>query len=331
MPNIITHKIFAEEVLKKLKKKDIAEFIIRHQQIYYIGCNGPDFLFFYHAKPWEILKKHDMNEIGSKLHKQGINTFYEEAIQSICREKNVHVKERMLAYLFGHLCHWALDSIAHPYIFYRTGNGKGKSASYHHRMESMLDAMMLSKYHATTIKEYPYYEICSYNEEILKAIARIYVPAVKKALKEDIKVYDIRKALDDWKDIQKMLYDPLGIKMKLLTGIEKVIHKPWLISGNIIPVSLDVRYDICNFTKKVWCHPCDNTELSHETFFHLFNKAIDVAEQVIEKAYGCIEYQADLSLLLNLLDNRAYDTGRNVRTEMKYFHIIYEEEGNENF
>ena len=35
MPNIITHKIFAEEVLKKISKKDIEDIIERYHQIYY--------------------------------------------------------------------------------------------------------------------------------------------------------------------------------------------------------------------------------------------------------------------------------------------------------
>lgn len=46
MPNIITHKIFAEEVLKQLEKQDIRSIIEKHPQSYYIGSNGPDFLFF---------------------------------------------------------------------------------------------------------------------------------------------------------------------------------------------------------------------------------------------------------------------------------------------
>ena len=37
MPNIITHKIFAEEVLKKMNKHDIRSMIERHPQIFYIG------------------------------------------------------------------------------------------------------------------------------------------------------------------------------------------------------------------------------------------------------------------------------------------------------
>ena len=49
MPNIITHKIFAEEVLKKLDNADIRRVIERNLQLYYIGSNGPDFLFFYQS------------------------------------------------------------------------------------------------------------------------------------------------------------------------------------------------------------------------------------------------------------------------------------------
>lgn len=36
MPNIITHKIFAEEVLKKLDNADIRRVIERNLQLYYI-------------------------------------------------------------------------------------------------------------------------------------------------------------------------------------------------------------------------------------------------------------------------------------------------------
>ena len=117
MPNIITHKIFAEEVLKKISKKDIEDIIERYHQIYYIGSNGPDFLFFQHAKPWEAMKSHTLNRLGSAMHAGKVNAFYEVAIREVKRQKNVEVKEMMMAYLFGHLCHWALDKTTHPYIF----------------------------------------------------------------------------------------------------------------------------------------------------------------------------------------------------------------------
>ena len=146
MPNIITHKIFAEEVLKSMTKHDIRSMIERHPQIFYISSNGPDFLFFSHIKPWESYKSHALNRLGSAMHAHGINAFYETAIECIRAQKHEDVKELMSVYLFGHLCHWALDKTTHPYIFYRTGNCRGVSAGLHHRFESMMDTMMLGSF-----------------------------------------------------------------------------------------------------------------------------------------------------------------------------------------
>ena len=326
MPNIITHKIFAEEVLKKMNKYDIASIIEKHPQIYYIGSNGPDFLFFSHAKPWEAFKSHTLNHLGSRLHSSHVNDFYELAIEKIKEQKDEDVKELMVAYLFGHLCHWALDKVAHPYIFYRTGNCKGLSAGYHHRFESMLDTMMLDKFKGVSIKDYHCCEICEYDEDILKAISRIYVPVAKEIFHLDVKVHDIRETLNSWYDVQKLLYDPNNIKYSILKGVEAMVHQPWKISGNVVKAKIDDRYDIMNEEKNIWLHPCDDRLKSNASFMELFDEAINVAIEVIEKAYGCIEYDANIQNVLNVLKDEAYDTGMDGDREMKYFDIIYEQE-----
>ncbi len=46
MPNIITHKIFAEEVLKQLEKQDIRSIIEKHPQSYYMAVTDRIFCFF---------------------------------------------------------------------------------------------------------------------------------------------------------------------------------------------------------------------------------------------------------------------------------------------
>lgn len=324
MPNIITHKIFAEEMLKQMDKQDIRSMIERHPQIFYIGSNGPDFLFFSHVKPWEAYKNHALNHLGSAMHSYGINAFYETAIDCIHAQKKEDIRERMSVYLFGHLCHWALDKTTHPYIFYRTGDCKGVSAGLHHRFESMLDTMMLKTYRDMSIREYPCYEICAYDEDILKAIARIYVPVARKVYHQEVKVHSIREALNSWYDVQKMLYDPNGVKYTLLKGAEALTRKPWAISGNVVRVHEDSRYDILNEEHAVWKHPCDDTITSNASFIDLFEEAIKTAIGVIDKAYGCIEYGADVHSVLDILQDAAYDTGMPFGSEMKFFDIIYD-------
>lgn len=329
MPNIITHVIFAQEVLSQEKNTEIAAVINRNQHLYEIGANGPDFLFFSHAKPWEAYKSHTLNHLGSKMHAQKINAFYSEAVNCITRQTVTDVRKDMMAYLFGHLCHWALDMVAHPYVFYRTGNCKGKSASYHHRMESMIDAIVLKDKRGMDIQDWHSYEICTFDEDMLKAIARIYVPCAKQVYGTEIKVHDLRETLDSWKDVQKMLYDPSGRRYKTLSAIESLLHKKWKISGNIVPPAVDTHYDVMNLKKRFWLHPCDPSVSSNASFYDLFDEAVQVALQVIQVAYDCIIEGEDVTALCDILKDRAYDTGMSEGHEMRCFDIIFEEDANE--
>lgn len=325
MPNIITHNLFAETVYKRCRKKDIRELMETHMQLFTIGANGPDFLFFYHMKPWQLHQEHALNHVGSTLHASHVNDFYESALNTISKESDAFVKELELVYIMGHLCHWALDMTTHPYIFYRTGNGTGTSAIMHHRFESMLDAMMLKKLKNTDIKTYRYFESCEFDDEMLKAIARIYVPAVATLLEQRIRVYDLRQALTSWRDIQKMLYDPNGKKEKLVKRLETWTHKPGVLSGYIVPAVIDERYDVMNEQKNIWMHPCDAGQFNVASFEELFEEAVQTALDAIEKLYGCVEYDAPVSRLLELLGDRAYDTGKEGNIEMVNFDVIYDE------
>ena len=329
MPNIITHVIFAQEVLEREKNTEIAAVIARNAHLYAIGANGPDFLFFSHAKPWEAYKSHTLNHRGSMMHKEKINEFYKEAIRCIRRQTITDVRKDMMAYLFGHLCHWALDMVAHPYIFYRTGECKGKSAAYHHRMESMIDAIVLRDKRGIDIRAWRSYEICEFDEDMLKAIARIYVPCAKRVYDCEVKVHDLRETLLSWRDVQKLLYDPNGRRYQTLNAAEKLLRQKWKLSGNIVPAKIDERYDVMNLKKRFWLHPCDQQISSNASFYDLYEEALGVALEVIAAAYACIVEDADEETLCHVLKNRAYDTGMSEALMMRYFDIIYEEETNE--
>lgn len=328
MPNIITHKIFGEEVVKKLQKEhadELNKIIARNLQLFYIGTNGPDFLFFYNAKPWQGLGSHEVSGIGNKLHRGHVNRFYTEAIKEIQKQKNPAIKERMTAYLLGHLCHWALDKVTHPYIFYQTGNCKGQSNGWHHRFESMIDTKVLKRYHHTRISGYPFYNICAYDKAMLQAIARIYVPVVNRVLNQHINVYDIHKALDDWMDVQKLLFDPTDTKFHILQKVEKVV-RPWLISGNIVREQEDDTYDELNEQHAAWYHPCDLRICSTESFIDLFEKAIDIAAEVMQHTLDIIHQNLEPSVIGKDLNDQAYDTGMASGYEMLHFKPIYEED-----
>lgn len=319
MPNIITHYLFASQVAKKVENS-IQKCIEKYPKEFIIGSNGPDFLFFYQF--FDSKKKY-IRDIGNKLHSSYINEFYTKAVDIIKQCKEIELKEAMTSYLAGHLCHWALDSRVHPYVFYRTGWKSLINESMHHRFEYMIDALLLKRMTNKTIKEFKYYLLTEQSEISSKVVSNIYVPICNELLGSELDDKIIRQALDDWHDINRLTYDPYLIKTPLVKLYEKIKKSPYLYSGNMIPVKIDETYDILNLEKKTWTYPIDDTRTSNESFLEMFDRAIDLALE-------CIENMMDSDQLCRYLNHESYDTGSSNQTmiysDMIYDDVSYEEE-----
>ena len=268
MPNIITHTLFAQEIFDKVDEATHDLFEPR-LQLLEIGSNGPDFLFFHGMNPKDFYKKSDLRVAGSMFHAAHVNDFYQKALISIRNEQDEDIKKDMMTYVCGHLCHWALDATSHPYVFYRTGPCKGKSAWYHHRFESLLDAIMLKVKRECTIEDFKFYEVCDVTKEQARAIARIYVVAIRQILGFDIKPHQILESLNDWHFIETLFYDASGDKLKALQTLETFTKAYNSLSGYIVPNHPDDPYDVMNLLHTRWHHPSDSSFVSTESFFDL--------------------------------------------------------------
>lgn len=323
MPNIVTHYLFANECAKKLNKA-VQKCIEKYPREYIIGSNGPDFLFFYQF--FDSKKKH-IRDIGNLLHAYKINEFYTKAGNIINQCDDEELKEAMTSYLAGHLCHWALDSTTHPYVFYKTGWQAKINESMHHRFEYMIDALLLEKMKQTSIKKFKYYLLTKQSKISVKTIASIYVPICNELFDSELDEKIIKQALDDWYSINRFCYDPYKVKTPFVKLYEKKVNSPYLYSGNIIPAKADYTYDVLNLEKNSWCYPVDDTKTSNESFIELFEKAQNLA-------VDCIEVMLESDKLCDHLQDHSYDTG-STSHDMKYYDLIYddvkyEEEENEN-
>lgn len=319
MPNIITHGLFAQSTKPKIKNEKIKQCIMDYPHEFMIGSNGPDFLFFYRFFHEE---GKTVRQYGSLLHSSHINDFYRIALAEIEKQSNQELKDAMIAYVAGHLCHWALDSRSHPYIFYKTGNFEGFHAYMHHRFESMLDAMLLKRMLNTDVKHYNYDLLASRSSLSIAAIAEIYVPVLQQLFQADVDEKTIALALKDWQRLNALLHDPMQWKSKVVSMYEKMVNKPWLYQGNIVPVEIDESFDILNLKHEAWCYPVDKNRVSHESFIEIFNRSVSLA-------CTCIENMLDSEALCNILRDESYDTGVSGNQEMLYFDLIYGDD-NEN-
>lgn len=107
MPAAYAHYCFGQAVLTRLPPEKQAS-IQAHRSLFDIGLQGPDLLFNYRP-----LSHDPLNKLGSRIHEESAEVFFRPAAQLLCRSRD---SEAMTVYLWGFLCHFALDWHCHSYI-----------------------------------------------------------------------------------------------------------------------------------------------------------------------------------------------------------------------
>lgn len=322
MPNLICHSLFADDVLERLNNPVFNE----RRMIFLTGGQGPDFLFFHHSDPFsDAWKSSDIRKYGNKFHYENINAFYISALHSISNEKNADIAKDMLAYVCGHLCHWAMDSTIHPMVYARTGLCSKHGAWRHHQFESMLDAALLMYRKKQTIATYDAGKECILaTPEMARAMARIYVPAIEEIYGEKVRPTSFYEALVDWQRLQKVFRDPKNRKKKLLRPVEKALKLNFVATGYSIPDKYEDNVDICNLLHKPWPHPVTG-ELSTASVFDLIDIAMDKAIHVINLFVDALNHPGDSIYVMALSDylgDRNYEMNMSGDVKPVFFDLI---------
>lgn len=131
MPSHYAHYRFGAAVIPMLPSQ--AQRSVRlFRRLYDVGLHGPD-IFFYH----NIFIKDNVVTLGSKYH----NMSGEEFFTPICKHLRLEPNEAALAYLYGLLTHYCLDSAIHPFVHEQTDDGK----IGHTELETEFDRFLLQR------------------------------------------------------------------------------------------------------------------------------------------------------------------------------------------
>lgn len=318
MPNIITHHYFAEEVLKN-SKKDIINSFFGEKDLYYLFTQGFDPFFVYEILPFN-------EKLGYFLHDNYIDTFFINYIK-VMKEQKLENDPALLAALYGHLTHYVLDSIIHPFVIYKCGEyNKNRPETYkyvgvHTRMEVEIDAYLYETRENKSFKDLKFHKVNpkkKLNKNILKLLNKIY----EETFKVKNGGFKYQKALNmAYLGLKYITNDKYGRKKALYHKIDKIVaskgHKIEAFSYYV--TSIDKS--IFNLEHQPWCNPCDNTIKSNESFFDLYNKAIAICVTLFEATNKYINEEIDLMEYQGILKDNSYVTGLSwqKKDELQYF------------
>ena len=129
MPANYAHYRFGAAMLGAMPG-DVRRTASRFRRLYDAGLHGPD-IFFYYNPLWRT----EISSLGGKIHHQPGR----ELFGKICRNIRLEPSREMEAYLYGLLCHYALDSACHPFVVEQEQKGRAE----HIEMETEFDRFLL--------------------------------------------------------------------------------------------------------------------------------------------------------------------------------------------
>lgn len=189
MPSTYAHYRFGKMVLANLSDKQ-QQCINNHRELFDIGLHGPDILFYY-----QPLKKHPINQFGYATHEKPALPFFEKA-------RTIIQNEADLAYIYGFICHFALDAKCHPYVEKEVST----TPHSHTKIEVEFDRCLLLKDHIAPLSYHMTKHIHPSNKNA-QVISQFFDVTSPK---------DINKALRGMNFYAHLLHAQSGLKRQIL-------------------------------------------------------------------------------------------------------------------
>jgi hypothetical protein len=318
MPDLVMHHYFGRELLKALNQDIKAQ--ITNLPLYDFATAGPDPFFF--VSFWNKTKNSVSLGFGNNMHRVKTREFFNKLTEITIND------QKMFSYLCGLIAHFALDTKAHPYVFHKTGVydvNNPQTLIYrglHTKLERAMDSYIIrNKYHAIPYKFKIYKRILT-----LKKLDKSYQNALDQLYLTVFNHQDgykhVNKSIKDQRRFYKFIYDPWGIKQKLLTKLDNGKSTLDLKVLSYYKKEL-IDIDIFNEAHNFWCNPVKQELTSNQSFFDLFQDAIQMATALITNVYQVIFRKQSLDEQMfpnvNYLDGLDCD----LNMQMQYFSNIF--------
>ena len=268
MPDYAAHYYFGQSVLENLPKQIVNNINIR---IFDFALSGPDDWALYRF--WIPSLRKGKNERASEMHTTNTGAFLSE----------ISKEPALFSYAAGFLCHYAFDSICHPYVIACAGTYKDTAETKvyrgnHAAFEHAIDRYMLKQHH--NAEPHPISKKMQ-GKHLPKDLRPIIDRVYKDIFDWDNAFRDIHRSKRDLKLFLWLMEDPNGI----IRFFTKPFHHPTM-NALLYSRAYYVNEDIYNLKHRIWHHPNDPLLASSESFEELIDKAVQRAVCLITDIFN---------------------------------------------
>lgn len=199
MPANYAHYRFGAQRLAQMEP-EVRRVVKRHRQLYDIGLHGPD-IFFYH----NVFVQDDVVRLGYQLHHFSGKTL----ITRLAKHLRLEPSEPALAYLYGLLAHYCLDSHCHPMIRAVTAGGE----IGHVQLETEFDRFLLVEDGKTPPSTHFTGQHLKLTDAECEVVATVY---------GSVTAADVKRSVNNMATVARLIATPKG---GLRTAAKKTVGK----------------------------------------------------------------------------------------------------------
>ncbi len=271
MPTTYAHYRLGDFVVSRLPES-AKRTVQKNRELFDIGVHGPD-IFFYHNP----IVKNEIVRHGEWMHQEPGRVFFTKAASVV--RKNMD-KEAHEAYLYGFLCHFAMDVTCHGFI----GEQIEKTGISHFEIEAEFDRELLT-------------------QDGFDAVSKCltgHLHATKKNAEVIADFWDMISANQVKQTLKRMIFflnlltAPSFFKRGVLFGLLKIVRLYEALHGLVI-----------NYKENPGCKETTDWLMEH------FGEAVELAVKLIT------EYEAYIQKGGNLSETFGYDFNSVKREEKR--------------
>lgn len=320
MPATVTHAYFAMDIYNQLPI-GLKKLLLDEKKRLRMFAQSMDAMYFYHI--FLPYKGKRQRQFGRYFHRNNTQAFFINLVNYI-KYNGYYKNKEVMAFLYGLIAHYVLDSTMHPYIIAQTGiyDKKIKETEIyknkHDDAETLLDLMMIQKNETVSPHAFKFYDYCF----DLTEFSPILNEVIDYAFQETYDVHNMHKyyyqALKDFRTFLRFFrYDRTGAK-KLAYNIGELVTLKKTFLFHVISYHQPLkRVNLYrNLEHEPWQNPSKKSEESTASFDDLYEEALEKAMKIITGVNNYFQEKKKVDLK-KLFPNISYVTGKNCNLKRK--------------
>lgn len=323
MASSVTHAYFVLDVYDQLDIRT-KKFLLDQKGMLKIAAQGMDpFMFYRILSP---TKGGRIREFSLFFHEHFCYEYFETMINYI-KYNGYAANPEVMAFLYGALSHYLLDSKIHPFVIYKTGFYDSKNPNtyrynmLHEEMESMLDAYLISLREHVLPRKFRADLFCFEHVHFSSTLKEVLDFTFEQVFDvHSMSKFYIRSLKDMRQFFYLFRYDPHRLKKKFYRFVDFICP---LSMRRKSPLSYDLKihYDFFNLDHKPWYHPTSKKMKYKTSILDIYTSSLAECIDTIQKIQDFI-YE-DKGSLKKILKDVSYITGRNPNKEYELKHFEF--------